>query len=154
MKKNVVTLVLCAFAFGVGFGLNNVAFSSAAAPKIAYINVSKLLQTSKVLKAAEDQRTRDTKEMLKWYDNASAEIQKQTSASAKQNMVKKYEADLTKKKKAIKDAYSKKVVEVDKQLDTVISQKAKSLGYTLVLRKDSVLFGGDDITNQIVPLVK
>ena len=43
---------------------------------------------------------------------------------------------------------------VDKQLDTAITQKAKAMGYDLVLRKDSVLFGGVDITDQILPLVK
>lgn len=154
MKKNLVTLVLCAFAFGLGFGLNNTAFSDAQRLKIGYVNVSQLLTASKVLKAAEDQRTKDTKEMLKWYDTASADIQKQSSASGRQALIKKYEAQLTQKKKTIKDAYSKKVSEVDSQLDKAITQKAKSLGYDIVLRKDSVLFGGTDITSQIMPLVK
>lgn len=154
MKKSLVTLVLCSFAFGLGLGLNNLAISANNAPKIGYVNVSKLLASSKVLKAATDQREKDTKAMLSWYNTASADIQKQKTPSAKQALVKKYEAELTKKKKTIRDAYSKKVVEVDKQLDTVITQKSKALGYTIVLRKDSVLFGGDDITNQIVPLVK
>ncbi len=154
MKKNLVTLVLCSFAFGLGFGLNNIAFSDVAAPKIAYINVGKLLTASKTLKAAEDQRTKDTTEMLKWYDNASADIQKQSTQEAKNALIKKYEAELTKKKKTIKDAYAKKVSDVDKQLDTTITQKAKELGYTIVLRKDAVLFGGDDITAKILPSVK
>ena len=45
-------------------------------------------------------------------------------------------------------------IEVDTQLDTTISTKAKAMGYELVLRKDAVLFGGTDITAQILPLVK
>ncbi len=154
MKKSLTTLALCAFAFGLGFGLNNMAFSDATTTKIGYINVSKLLENSKVLKAAEEQRTKDTKEMLKWYDTASADIQKQATPQGRQALIKKYESQLTTKKKTIKDAYSKKVSEVDSQLEKVITQKSKALGYTLVLRKDSVLFGGVDITNQIVPLVK
>ena len=28
MKKNLVTIALCAFAFGLGFGVNNIAFSN------------------------------------------------------------------------------------------------------------------------------
>ena len=156
MKKNLLTIALCFFAFGLGFGLNNIAFSDGESVniKIGYVNVDKLLTASKTLKAAEEQRTKSTNEMLKWYDTASADIQKQTTEQAKKNLVKKYEAQLTQKKTSIKDAYAKKVAEIDKQLTSAINQKASDMGYNVVLRKDAVLFGGDDITPQILPLVK
>ena len=154
MKKNLVTLVLCSFAFGLGFGLNNVAFSNAPALKIAYVNVPKLLAASKTLKAAEQTRVKQTQEMLKWYDTASADIQKQSTKAGKESLIRKYEDQLTQKKKAIKDNYTKKVTEVDKQLDAAISTKAKAMGYNLVFRKDSLLFGGTDITAQVLPSVK
>ncbi len=154
MKKNLVTLVLCSFAFGLGLGLNNVAFSDGATVKIGYVNVAKLLTASKTLKAAEDTRTKEAKDLKKWFDDASLEIQKKQTPQEKQALAKKYESQLEQKRKTIKDAYVKKVNEVDKQLDSVITQKSKELGYTVVLRKDSVLFGGTDITSQIVPLVK
>ena len=154
MKKNVLTLALCAFAFGLGFGANNIAFSNMPTLKVAYVNVPKLLEASKVLKSAQDTQLKQTKDMLKWYDTASADIQKQTTKAGKDALIKKYEAQLTQKKKTIKDAYAKKVNQVDTQLDTAISTKAKAMGYDLVLRKDAVLFGGTDITAQILPLVK
>lgn len=154
MKKNLLTLLLCSFAFGLGFGLNNIAFSDVAPIKVAYVNVPKLLSTSKTLKAAEEAKIKQTKDMLKWYDTASAEIQSQKTKASKDALIKKYEAQLTKKKTTIKDAYMKKVNQVDDQLEIAISTKAKAMGYNLVLRKDSVLFGGTDITEQILPLVK
>ena len=154
MKKNLLTLVLCSFAFGLGFGINNIAFSDALPLKVAYVNVPKLLSASKTLKAAEEAKIKQTKDMLKWYDTASADIQKQKTQASKDALIKKYEAQLTQKKKTIKDAYAKKVGQVDTQLDSAISTKAKAMGYNLVLRKDSVLFGGTDITAQILPLVK
>ncbi len=154
MKKTLMTLVLCSFAFGLGFGFNNVAFSNVATSKIACVNVSKLLTVSKTLQQAEADREKQTKDMLNWYDKASADIQKQQTEAGKKTLINKYEAQLTQKKKAIKDNYAKKVNAIDKQLDTAITQKAKAMGYDLVLRKDSVLFGGVDITDQILPLVK
>lgn len=154
MKKSLLTLALCAFAFGLGFGLNNAAISNVAASKVAYVDVAKLLSSSKTLKSAEDARLKQTQDMLKWYDTASADIQKQQTPAGKQALIKKYEAQLTQKKKNIKDAYAKKVSQVDTQLDTAISTKAKAMGYELVFRKDSLLFGGTDITAQILPLVK
>ena len=155
MNKNVLTLALCAFCFGLGFGINNVAFSdNTQGPKIAYVNVTKLLTASKTLKAAEEAKNKSTSEMLKWYNTASADIQKQTTKEGKDALIKKYEAQLTTKKKNIAEAYLKKVESVDKQLDSVITQKAKDMGYTLVLKKDALLFGGEDITNSILPSVK
>lgn len=154
MKKNLLTLALCAFAFGLGFGANNIAFSNVNPAKVAYVNVPKLLSASKVLKAAQDTQMKQTKDMLKWYDTASADIQKQTTKAAKDALIKKYEAQLTQKKKTIKDAYAKKVNQVDTQLDNAITTKAKAMGYNLVFRKDALLFGGTDITNEILPLVK
>ena len=154
MKKNLLTLALCSLAFGIGFGLNNVAFSNLPASKVAYVDVPKLLAASKTLKSAEETRLKQTKDMLKWYDTASADIQKQSTPAGKQTLIKKYEEQLTQKKKAIKDAYAKKVSSVDTQLDTAISQKAKALGYGYVFRKDALLFGGTDITAQVLPLVK
>ncbi len=154
MKKTLVTLALCSFAFGLGFGVNNLAYSDNAPVKIATVNVGQLLASSKTLKAAEDAKAKSTKDMLTWYNTASADINKQATKQAKEAAVKKYEAQLTQKKKTIKDAYAKKVNEVDKQLDIAITTKAKALGYTIVLRKDVVLYGADDITAQILPSVK
>ena len=93
--------MMCAFAFGLGFGINNIAMSENPAQKVAYVNVAKLLSSSKALKAAEDTKTKQTKEMLKWYDTASADIQKQSTPELKQQAIKKYEAQLTQKKKTI-----------------------------------------------------
>ncbi len=156
MKKSLITLALCSFCFGLGFGLNNIAFSDTAAAdkKIGYVNVDKILSSSKALKSADEQKVKSTTEMLKWYDTASADIQKQKTPEARKELIKKYEAQLTQKKKSIKDTYSKKVAEIDAQLNDAITKKSKEMGYDLVLRKDSVLYGGEDITSSILPLVK
>ena len=154
MKKNLLALAICFFAFGLGFGFNNLAFSDGNDIKIGYVNVDQLLSASKSLKAAEEQRAKQTNEMLKWYDTASADIQKQTTDDGRKKLVKKYEEQLTQKKKTIRETYAKKVAEIDKQLSSSINQKASAMGYNLVLKKDSVLFGGEDITAQILPLVK
>ena len=154
MKKNLLTLALCSFAFGLGFGMNNIAFSDVAPASVAYVNVPKILTASKALKAANEAQAKQTQEMLNWYDKASADIQKQQTQKGKDALIQKYETQLTQKKKTIKESYAKKVAEVDKQLNEVISSQAKAMGYKLVLRKDSVLFGGTDITDKILPLVK
>ncbi len=154
MKKNLVTLLLCTAMFGIGFGINSTAFSDIKTSKVAYVDVSKLLAASKTIKSAEETRAKQTKDMLAWYNTASADIKKQSTKAGKEALIKKYEAQLTQKKKTIKDTYAKKINEVDKQLDKLITDKAKGLGYDLVFRKDALLYGGTDITDQILPSVK
>ena len=97
MKKNLVALVLCSLAFGAGFGLNNVAFSDMKTAKVAYVDVSKLLAASKTIKSAEEARAKQTKDMLAWYNTASADIKKQSTKAGKDALIKKYEAQLTQK---------------------------------------------------------
>ncbi|MBQ8476380.1 OmpH family outer membrane protein [bacterium] len=154
MKKCLLTPILCAFAFGLGVGFNNFALSDIDSSKVAYVNVNKLIAGSKTIKQAQTAREKQTSEMLKWYDSASAEIQKQQTKEARQALIKKYEAQLTQKKKTIKDAYAKEIKKADEQIDSVITQKAKEMGYTLVFRSDSLLFGGTDITSHVLPSVK
>ena len=122
--------------------------------KIAYVDTSKLIINSNTVKQAQNIRDMQTKEMLKWYDNANNEIQKQQTKEAKEALIKKYEKELTQKKQSIKDNYIKEVKKADSQMNNIISKKANELGYSIVFKKDALLFGGNDITSQILPSVK
>ena len=149
MKKQLLlTLICCSFAFGLGFGINNVAFSDGAPLKVAYVNIPQILNASKATKIKQE------KDMLNWFKTANADIDKQKTQSGKEVLVKKYESQLDQKKKTIKNSYVKKVNEIDTQMNNAITQKSKAMGYDLVLKKDSVLFGGTDITKDIIPLIK
>lgn len=161
MKKNLLVSTLCLFTFAIGLGFNDVAFSDAQKLKVAYVDLNQVLASSKTIKDAEVNRTKQVQDMLKWYDTASIDIQKQKTKEGKDKLIKKYEAQLTQKKKNIKTNYAKKAGEVEKQLDKVIAQKAKSMGYDLVIMKDSLLYKNAtlsieaaDITSEILPLVK
>ena len=154
MNKNILTAVLCIFAFGLGIGFNNFAFSDANTQKIAYVDANKLVAASKAIKSAEEIREKDTAQMLKWYDSASIEIQKQETKEKKEALIKKYETQLTQKKKNIKQTYNDVLNKADKQMEEAISKKAGELGYQLVFRKDALIVGGEDITPQVLPLIK
>ena len=154
MKKNLATLMLCIIAFGFGAGINNKAMSDTDKYQIAYVDVNKLVLSSKVINQAQTKRDNQTKEMLKWYDSANSEIQKQQSQEEKQALIKKYENELIQKKKSIKDEYTKEIAKADMQMEDAITRKGKELGYTLVFKKDSLIYGADDITAKVLPLIK
>ena len=154
MRKNFIVLVLCTLAFGAGIGINNIAMSNVDTIKIAYVDINKLISKSNVIKQANIAREAQTKQMLEWYDSANNDIQKQQDSQSKQTLIKKYEAQLSQKKKSIKEQYNRELKSADSQMEAVVAQKSKELGYTYVFKKDALLFGGEDITTQILPLVK
>ena len=61
MKKSLLTLLLCSFAFGLGLGINNFAISDIKTSKVATVNVGKLLAASKTYKTAESTRVKTNK---------------------------------------------------------------------------------------------
>jgi len=155
MKRNFLTIMLASsFAFGLGFGINNIAMSEVDTSKIAYVNVAKLLSNSKTLKSAQETKRKQEQEMIKWFKTASADIDKQQTKAGKETLIKKYEAQLQTKKKTINDQYIKKVNEIDKQIASAISAKATAAGYSMVLKKDAIVFGGVDITDSVLPSIK
>lgn len=68
--------------------------------------------------------------------------------------MKKYNEDLAKKKEANAKEYTAKLAAIDKNISSTIAEQAKIKGYTLVLSKSSVLYGGEDITSEISKIVK
>ena len=154
MKKNLTMPILCMLSFGIGVGVNNMALSDINNSKIAYVDVNKLLNASQTVKRANIARENQTKEMLKWYDNANIDIQSQATKEAKQELIKKYEAQLSQKKKTIKNLYDSDISKADIQIESAIAKKGRELGYTLIFKKDALLLGGDDITSHVLPDVK
>ena len=58
------------------------------------------------------------------------------------------------KQEANAKAYNTKLEAIDKSIKATIAQQAKIMGYDLVLTKGVVLYGGDDITETILKVVK
>ena len=50
--------------------------------------------------------------------------------------------------------YNKKVSEIDSKIRSKITEKAKDMQYKLVLPKEVVFWGGDDITSDIEKTIK
>ena len=65
-----------------------------------------------------------------------------------------YDAEFAKKKEAIAKNYQTKLQEIDKSITATIASQAKLKGYDMVITKGTVLYGGDDITQDIIKVVK
>lgn len=145
-------MAVAALVLGIGIGSANVAMADAG--KVAVVDVPKIVAESQQVKALKDEQAKKNEELNKWLDVCRADIAKQKTEAGKEKLLKKYEADLAKKREANAKDYAQKLTAIDKNISSTIEAQAKAQGYDLVLSKSTVLYGGDDITAEISKVVK
>ncbi len=146
MKKLLITLFLLAI---LSFGS-----SAMADTKVAVVDVNIVVAKSAQVQALKKEQKEKIQELDKWLKTAKADVDKQETKEGKEKLIKKYDAEFAKKREAIQDNYSKKLKAIDKSITETIAQQAKLKGYDLVLSKGVVFYGGDDITSDLVKIVK
>ncbi len=151
--KKYLNIGLIAAAFALGLGLNNLAISNVPS-KIAVADVNKIVSQSSQVMALKKEQQLKMEELQKWLVNARKDVEKQSTKEGKEKLVKKYDGEFQKKQQAIQKNYTAKLQSIDKEISAVIAKEAKAKGYDIVIAKNVVLYGGDDITQSIAKLVK
>lgn len=151
----ILTITLIALTLSA----NNFAFSktkpnASANLNVAVVDIPKLLESSPEISALKTSRKNDMEVLTKFVEDAKADITKETNEFKKKTLENKYNDELNLRKVNLDKEYSKKISDYDKNITFIISKKAKSLGYNLVLTKSSVINGGTDITGEIIKELK
>lgn len=154
MKNNLKVALICLFAFAVGMNINNSAISSPGNMKIAIVDINRLASNSSQIKNLNATRQRQLNELNTFVNNAKKEIAKEKDATKRRALETKYTNELNTKRNKINSDYTTKLKEIDRQITNVINSKAKAGKYDLVLKKDSVIYGGEDITTSVQQNVK
>jgi Skp family chaperone for outer membrane proteins len=109
-------------------------------PKIGVINMDKLLQESTRAKELQSDLVKKGKELENKYDKIDEENE-----------------DLEDKKDQIYMEYAQNKQELEKQLNDEINQIIDELNnnnkYSIILYKNKVYFGGEDITEKVIQLL-
>lgn len=150
MKSGLRKIIVGVFVMSV----MSVNTASADVDKIAVVDLQKVVSSSSQVKVLKDEQYKKATELEKWLQIAKKDIEKQSTAENKQKLIKKYDAELARKREMNTKEYNKKLGEIDESVSRTIATFAKSKNYDLVLAKSNVLFGGIDITNEIMKLVK
>lgn len=150
MNKNLKIFGIIAFAFVLGLSTNNFANSKAPTSyKVAVVDVPKLVESSNQVKALKKEQLKSIEDMKKFVETAKADVDKQSTPANKEKLANKYQQSLLQKRKANAETYNKKLAEIDKKISAIITKKAQSAEYDLVLAKGTVLYGGEDITAEL-----
>ena len=153
MKKNIYIAVFVAAAFVLGYSVNNIAISDTT-PKVAVIDATKIVANSSAVKALKAEQEMKVKDIQSTLEKAKAEISKETDPAKIAAIEEKYRTQINNQKIALDTEYNQKLTKIDNEIRATVVEKARNLNYDLVLPKNIVYFGGDDITDVIAKDIK
>lgn len=150
MKKN---LGLLAVSIAVLGGLS-ISSANAADFSVAIVDVPQVVNASAQVQALKKEQQAKANEIIKFVEKARKDVATITDADKKKATEEKYNKELIAKKEKMDLEYSEKLKAIDASISEQIQTKAKADGYSLVLSKGIVLYGGKDITAEIIKVVK
>ena len=154
MKKSIIIMFVVIMAFVSGYSLNNRAVSENTDYKIAVVDVQELVSNSNAVKKLRTEQEKKLQGIQSTLDKARAEMSKETDTGKLQALEEKYRDAINKQKLSMESEYNVKFAAIDKNIRNAVIEKARAMNYNIVLPKNIVLLGGDDITNQVAPAVK
>ena len=153
MYKKFSIVLMLALAFGIGYSLNNIAVSNTNI-KVAVIDTAKIISNSAEVKSIKSEQQTKMKEIESILAKAQEEISKETDVSKAAKLEEKYREEINKQKLALDTSYNQKISALNTKIHTAAENKAKNSDYDLVLPKDIVFWGGEDITAEVEKEIK
>ena len=148
MNQYFKVLGLTIGAFVLGLSINNYALSNITS-NIAVVDVAEVVSNSAQVKALKKEQETKTKELITFIEKARKDIASTTDVNKKKTLEEKYTKEFTAKKDAQEKVYLEKLAEIDKSVSAQIETAAKAHNYDIVLSKNAVLYGGNDITSEV-----
>jgi len=155
MKNNMKFLAIGLAAFAIGFGINNYAMSDVPANyRVAVVDVQQVVSSSAQVQALKKEQQAKAEEVIKYIEKARKDVAATSDEKKKKALEEKYNKELLTKREALEKEYAKKLHAIDTNISNAIVENAKGNNYNLVLAKGVVLYGGTDITNDIIKVIK
>ena len=150
MKRN---LGLFAFTLAIlgALTLNTV---QAAEVSVAVVDVPQIVNASAQVQALKKEQQAKADEIVKFIEKARKDVASISDANKKKAAEEKYTKELQAKKEKMDKDYANKLKAIDESISKQITEQAKLKGYDLVLSKNMVLYGGKDITAELVKTLK
>lgn len=156
MKKQIIILSSAVvISLVMGYSINNIAISKAQPEyKIATVDIQKIVANSTEIKSLKAEQEKQMQNMQLTIDKARTEISKEQDPVKIAQLEEKYRNEINNQKLALDTSYNTKVKAIDSKIKTAVVEKARSMNYNIVLPKNTVLFGGDDITDEVSQIIQ
>lgn len=124
------------------------------ANNIAVVDVQAIVNSSAQVKALKEEQATKVKELNLWLQNAQNEVNAEQDKERQQALLQKYNAEFALKRRDIALQYQQELQIVSNNISQTIAEEAVKKGYSMVVAKNLVIYGGLDITEDIAKIVK
>lgn len=128
--------------------------SNSSSWKIAVVDIMSIVNGSQDVATLRQNHAIRSQELSQWLQLAQNEVNSQTDEKTKQGLFQKYNAEFAQKRNLVNQLYQQELAVVDQNISKTIMSEASKLGYNMVLTKNVVVCGGDDITEEVRKLIK
>lgn len=151
MKKNILIL----FGFIVSFMLGACAVVNATSMplKIATIDIVAIARGSNEVAALRLYENKEREALSAYMQKAKAEVLKEKDKTKQTQLQKKHIQVYKTKQNKLQSHIAKKSNAIDKKIYDSIKTYADTKGYNLVFSKSALIYGGEDISAEIIKVI-
>jgi len=124
------------------------------AENIAVVDLQQIVDNSSQVKQLKQEHSKKMAELDKIIVNARGEISNESDPAKVLLLEDKYMKEFNSKREQLEKDYFAKLAIVEKNIKAEISKKAEKDSYDYVFAKSVVLYGGKDITSELLNSVK
>ena len=148
LLSGVVACTLCA---SVAFAATT---SAPAAPapapaSVAVVDVQAVVNASPAVQALKKEQEANAKDLITFIEKARKDVAATTDEKKKKSLEEKYNKELVSKREKYEKSYTSKLSQIDESISKKIAETARAKGYTVVVAKGAVLYGGADLTAEV-----
>lgn len=157
MKKSIITV---AAILTLSVGVNGISFaaipskSEKPVQRYAVVDVKKVVNSSKNVKELKAEREKQKEQVLNFVKESNAKVDAEKDSTKKEELKKKLNNDLKYMTNTFDKKYKEDLKKINDDISSDISKIGKVKNYDLILTTDAVLYGGQNITNELIKVVK
>ena len=127
---------------------------SVFAEDIAVVDLQQIVDNSNQVKQLKQEHSKKIAELDKIIVNARGEISNEKDPAKVLMLEDKYMKEFNTKRETLEDDYANKLSAIEKNIRAEITKKAQKDDYDYVFAKSVVLYGGKDITQELLNSIK
>ena len=128
--------------------------SQSGTNNIAVVDVQAIVNSTAQVKALKEEQATKVKELNSWLQNAQNEVNAEQDKEKQQALLQKYNAEFALKRRDVALQYQQELKTVSDNISQTVAKEAEKKGYSMVIAKNIVVYGGIDITEDIAKIVK
>jgi len=125
-----------------------------AEDSIAVVDLQRIVSNSSQVKSLKQEHSRKIAELDKILVNARGEISNEKDPAKVLLLEDKYMKEFSTKRDALERDYNTRLEAIEKNIKSEIAKKAQKDTYDYVFAKSVVLYGGKDITQELINTIK